>query len=333
MCERERETAADITAMHGIEGGLWKLLLARAPRVVAAVLGDDAAAHLNRLTTEERKLSYLRREDAWREWLRACVHKVRLASTAEQLAEAQRLRNRCVVRNMALVYHYARNLGTHSDIVQVDDMVNEGAIGLIRSVEAFDPTRGFTFGTYATWWIRHKILRCLQEQVHSVHVPVHIQELCHRQAKERTRLEGSLGRSPTEAELAAACCISEQQLALAGVAERSKHSYSLDAPLSDDGDSEASHLHAMPDQRALAAYGHMEAAWMLQDTMARMQGAGDARHMAILKARMAGETLDQIGKRYRISRERVRQLEVHAKKRLARMLNALPMYQMEGSAP
>lgn len=316
---REEETVADITVMRQIEGELWTRLFKQAPRVVAATLGPDAYRAVLKRKSQRKRIAYLLREDAWRTWLRACVASVRIPGAAEKLQEAQRLRNRCVERNMPLVLYFAKKAGEHG-IIKTDDVINEGAIGLIRGTEAFDPTRGFAFGTYVIWWVRHRIIRCLQEYSHTVRIPIVMGSLYARQEKVRQELAGQLGRQPTDAELASRCCLTEYKLDEVRRAGRVRMTLPLDRPQLGAANGEPSDaVSRVADPTALAVYDRAEAHSMISLGVSRVQ---DMRQRIILEQRLRGETLEAIGDKLHITRERVRQLEVKARRALAFALHA-----------
>ena len=317
---REAENSADVLEMQRIERELWTQLLRRARRIVKAVLSQEALAALARRKRLDSQLAYLLREDAWRTWLRACTAKVRLPGAACWLAQAQQLRNRCIERNLPLVYHFVRKAKPYG-IVEADDLVNEGAIGLIRGVEAFDPRKGFTFGTYATWWIRHRITRCMIEKAHCIRIPVHTMEMYNRQEHARAALCVKLGREPTEAEVATVCCISEHRLADVRAAKRLQLYNSIDAAAYDEHESSVSLLDITEDCSAMQTYDAAEKAGSIQLHMQKICCEKDRRGVEILEARLRGETLQNIGDRYGITKERVRQLQVQIIRRLGRMID------------
>lgn len=319
MPSREQDNTADILKMQEAEAELWQHLFRRAPKIIAAVLSETAHIDLVRIKAEEEKIAYLRREDAWRTWLRGCTARVELPGARELLAHSQRLRNACVTRNMPLVYHFVRKTKIFG-IIEVEDLVNEGALGLIRGVEAFDPSRGYTFGTYATWWIRHRIIRYQQGKAHTVRLPVYLTAIHNRQQKHRQQLIQTSGHEPTDAELATACYISESKLEEIRVAGRSQFCSSLDAPLSNENSSTATFLDNMPDPDALLAHDKAEAHRIIASSVERLKASGDPRDSEILEARLDGNTLQMIGDRMDLSRERIRQLEDRATKRLAHIV-------------
>ena len=219
-------------------------------------------------------------------------------------------RHHLAVANLRLVVSVARKYIGRG--VSMLDMVQDGNLGLLRGVEKFDHRRGYKFSTYATWWIRQAVSRGIAGEGRTIRVPVHMVETINRMVRQERQLLQDLGREPDERELASALGISEAQVIY--TRKVSQETLSLDKPVGEEGDGTLGEL--IQDRNA-QPIDELVTANLLREHLERALDTLDRPESRVLRLRFGLEdgnshTLEEVGKVFGVTRERIRQIETKA---------------------
>jgi RNA polymerase primary sigma factor len=231
-----------------------------------------------------------------------------------QIEQAQEAREHLGRANTRLVVSIAKRYMGQG--LPFPDLIQEGNVGLMRAVDKYDYSRGNRFSTYATWWIRQAITRALAQKTRTIRIPLHMTERIRQMYRTAQILEQELGRRPTPEEIAEEMNLPADSVR--GMMDASQHAIALERPVGDDGDSEFGDFIEDQDtpEPAEAAAHHL-----LQETIEEVLSELTPRQAHILRLRFGlggGEqhTLEEIANKFGLSRERIRQLEKEALRRL-----------------
>nr|WSX49401.1 RNA polymerase sigma factor [Streptomyces sp. NBC_00974] len=254
-----------------------------AKRIEAGLFGEDKLANSDKLAPK------LKRE---------------LEIIAE---DGRRAKNHLLEANLRLVVSLAKRYTGRGMLFL--DLIQEGNLGLIRAVEKFDYTKGYKFSTYATWWIRQAITRAMADQARTIRIPVHMVEVINKLARVQRQMLQDLGREPTPEELAKELDMTPEKVI--EVQKYGREPISLHTPLGEDGDSEFGDL--IEDSEAVVPADAVSFT-LLQEQLHSVLDTLSEREAGVVSMRFGltdgqPKTLDEIGKVYGVTRERIRQIE------------------------
>jgi RNA polymerase primary sigma factor len=252
------------------------------------------------------------------------IGKIPLLNAEEELALAQKVvagdkkaKDKMAEANMRLVVSIAKRYsGRGLDFL---DLIQEGHTGLLRAVEKFDPDKGFKFSTYATWWIRQAITRAIADQARTIRIPVHMVETINKLLRTQRRMTQELNREPTIEELAKELEMEPEKVE--HVIKIKQDISSLDAGVGRDGDEDESVLGDFIEDEDSATPEESAASQLLKEQVQEVLSHLSDREQKIIRMRFGldngkSHTLEEVGQEFAVTRERIRQIEAKALRKL-----------------
>ena len=274
-------------------------------------------------TAEESEGSFLERgnaEDPVRMYLKE-IGRIPLLSSEEEIELAKRMeqgdeeaKKRLSEANLRLTVSIAKRYSGRG--MQFLDLIQEGNLGLIKAVEKFDYRKGYKFSTYATWWIRQAITRAIADQARTIRIPVHMVETMNRVNRTSRRLLQEYGREPTPEEVAEAMNLPVERVL--EISKISQEPVSLETPI---GEEEDSHLGDFIQDEHIPVPADEAAHTLLREQLEKVMDTLSEREQKVLALRFGLEdgkphTLEEVGREFQVTRERIRQIEAKALRKL-----------------